>query len=397
MFDGFNPTLAGDVYIVVEGRRIGAVTSEPPPGVDVTDLGDVTVMPGMVDTHVHLAWDASAEPELRTAFEHPSLVAIETMRHGMQHLAAGVTTVRDVGSPGGQAIAVGESFRRRLVAGPRVVAAGQPICMTGGHVWRHLSQEADGPDALRAAVRTQVRAGARMIKLMASGGICGDADERPGVPELSLSELAAATDEAHRLGYPVAAHAHSLLAIRNAISAGVDSIEHGSALDIATAELMVETGVMLSPTVTAVRSLTANGSKLHVPGHVLAKARAAQPPWIQSTTMAIDAGVLIVAGTDAGVPGRAHGEVAEEVAFLGELGLPALEALRACTSRAADLLGMGDQIGRISEGLTADLVAVDGDPIEDLNALGRVRTVVADGRLFEVSQLREVLDREHPE
>ncbi|MGM5069256.1 amidohydrolase family protein [Rhodococcus qingshengii] len=387
LFDGRTPTLTAGAYVVIESGIITDVTTSQPAGVDVVDLGDVTLMPGMIDAHVHLTWNSSATPETDADNTNPSALAIQTAKNAFTHLRHGVTSVRDTGSAGGHAITLGRAIESGDILGPRIVAAGRAIAMTGGHVWRHISREADGDNEILKAVRTEVRDGARCIKLMASGGILGDPDEQPGTPELNATELHTAVQEAHKLHRTVAAHAHSNLAIRNAVRAGVDSVEHASSLDDETAQLMREHGTVVVPTITAVTELLRQSNSLGIPDHVVAKAARARQSWAHSVRTAAANAVPCVTGTDAGVPGRVHGGLAAEAATLVELGYTEIEVLRGCTSRAATLLGISDKVGMVAPGYEADLVAVAGDPSQDIKALADVRSVTVQGRIFSKENL----------
>jgi imidazolonepropionase-like amidohydrolase len=234
VFDGTSEGVIEDgAVVVVDGRiaSVGPARGLPP---NTVDLGDATLMPGLVDAHVHLVWDASAEPHEVVERESRALTVLRCARNAALHLRAGVTTVRDVGSADGLAVEIGRAVELGILSGPRVVAAGRAIAMTGGHGW-FLGREADGPDAVRRAAREEIKAGASCIKLMASGGVYGHAEE-PGSPQLTVEEMRPAVEEAHKAGRKAAAHAYSVEAINNALEAGVDSVEHGSFLDRETCE-----------------------------------------------------------------------------------------------------------------------------------------------------------------
>jgi imidazolonepropionase-like amidohydrolase len=233
--DGVSERTIENGAVLVDGDKISSVgpAADLPPGTEIVDLGDATLLPGLVDAHVHLVWSASAEPHELVARESRALTVLRCARNAALHLAAGVTTVRDVGATGGLSVDVARAVELDVLPGPRVVAAGRAITMTGGHGW-FLGREADGPDAVRHAVRDELKNGATCIKLMASGGVYGHAEE-PGSPQLTVEEMRAGVEEARKAGRKVAAHAYSVEAIRNALEAGVDSIEHGSFLDEETA------------------------------------------------------------------------------------------------------------------------------------------------------------------
>jgi imidazolonepropionase-like amidohydrolase len=271
VIDGVSEHPAEDVAVIVEGGRIARVgpTRDLPSGTEVVDLGDATLLPGLIDTHVHLVWNASAEPHGLVARESRALTVLRCARNAALHLEAGVTTVRDVGATDGLSIDVARAVELGVLPGPRVVAAGRAIAMTGGHGW-FLGREADGPDAVRHAFRKELKNGANCIKLMASGGVYGHAEE-PGSPQLTVEEMRAGVDEAHKASRKVAAHAYSVEAIQNALDAGVDSIEHGSFVDEETAGRMRERGVYLVPTMSVYAAMSARGPELGAADYIQRK------------------------------------------------------------------------------------------------------------------------------
>ncbi len=242
------------------------------------------------------------------------------------HLAAGVTTVRDLGASGGLSIDVARAVELGVLPGPRVVAAGRAITMTGGHGW-FLGREADGADAVRHAVRDEMKSGAACIKLMASGGVYGHAEE-PGSPQLTVEEMRAGVEEAHKAGRKVAAHAYSAEAISNALEAGVDSIEHGSFLDDETAGRMREDNVYLVPTISVYAAMSAKGPELEAPGYIQRKTAEVLDAGREAFRLALSTGVPIAAGTDCGAPGHPHGTLPEELRLMVEAGATPVQALR---------------------------------------------------------------------
>lgn len=378
VFDGHAMSRSPSRRIVVEGGLVIDVIDDRGPERGIVDLGDATVLPGLVDAHVHLVWDGSVAPEAVVAAESAVRTAFRAAHHAALHLRAGVVAVRDLGSTDALATEVAGAVDAGLTPGPRVVAAGRAIMMTGGHV-HCIGREADGIDAVRHAVRAEVKAGATCIKLMASGGVLGPPGESPGAVQLTLPELAVAVAEAHRAGRKVAAHAHSVESIVDALDAGADSIEHGSSLDGPTAERMAAGGVHLVPTLSPLRSICRNGRALGMPADVLRKATELLDLTAESFRTALEHGVPLAAGTDAGVPTQGHGQLWRELATMVELGCPAELALRAGTAGGAQLLGLGATAGRIVPGGRADLVAVPGDARLDIGALGRPSMVLLGG------------------
>jgi imidazolonepropionase-like amidohydrolase len=379
IFDGLSEQIIEDGVVLVEDGRIVSVGApqKPPPGAGVVDLGDATLLPGLIDAHVDLVWSASAEPHKVVQQESRALTALRCANNAALHLRAGVTTVRDVGATGGLSIDVARVVELGVLPGPRVIAAGRAIAMTGGHGW-FLGREADGAEAVRHAVRSELKAGATCIKLMASGGVYGHAEE-PGSPQLTVEEMHAGAEEAHKAGRKVAAHAYSVEAIANALDAGVDSIEHGSFIDRDTAGRMRASGTYLVPTMSVYRAMSEKGPELRAPEYIRRKTAEVLEASREAFRLALETGVPLAAGTDCGAPGHPHGTLPEELRLMVESGASPIQALRFGTSAAADLPGLGDEVGSLEPGKRADLLALDGDPTSAILALREVRLVVRDG------------------
>jgi imidazolonepropionase-like amidohydrolase len=379
VFDGTSEGVIEDGAVVVEDGRIASVGQARglSPNTEAVDLGDVTLMPGLVDAHVHLVWDASAKPHEVVERESRALTVLRCAKNAALHLRAGVTTVRDVGSTDGLAVEIGRAVELGILSGPRVVAAGRAIAMTGGHGW-FLGREADGPDALRRAAREEIKAGASCIKLMASGGVYGHAEE-PGSPQLTVEEMRPAVEEAHKAGRKAAAHAYSVEAINNALEAGVDSVEHGSFLDRETVGRMREQGTYLVPTMSVYAAMAEKGPGLGSPEYITRKTAEVLEASGEAFRLALEVGVPVAAGTDCGAPGHPHGTLPEELRLMVEAGATPQQALRFGTSAAAELLGLGDEVGALEPGKRADLLAVAGDPTLDIQSLREVRLVLRDG------------------
>jgi imidazolonepropionase-like amidohydrolase len=378
VFDGISEQVVENGAVVVEDGHITSVgPTRDLSNAEVVDLGDATLLPGLIDAHVHLVWSASAEPHEVVERESRALTTLRCAANAALHLGAGVTSVRDVGATDGLSIDIARAVELGLLPGPRVVAAGRAIAMTGGHGW-FIGREADGVEAVRHAVRSELKAGAECIKLMASGGVYGHAEE-PGSPQLTVEELRAGVAEAHKAGRKVAAHAYSAEAINNALSAGVDSIEHGSFLDRATAERMREQGTYLVPTLSVYQAMSDRGPELGSPDYIQRKTAEVLEASREAFRLALEIGVPLAAGTDCGAPGHPHGTLPEELRLMVEAGATPLEALRFGTSAAADLVGLGEEVGVLEPGMKADLLAVGGDPLRDIGALRDVRLVLRDG------------------
>jgi imidazolonepropionase-like amidohydrolase len=386
MFDPATGTLTGPVSVLIEAGRIRELNpAQPPAGATVIELGDMTLLPGLIDMHTHLTADLLGDWVNRPVRETIADAALRGARNARRTLLAGFTTVRDVGSPGFADVSLMNAIDRGDLDGPRIFPAGHPISITGGHcdvtgyapgiLERGPEQGvADGPAEVVKAVRYQVKHGAKLIKVCATAGVLSF--EGPvGAQQLSDAELRAAVEEAARHGLKVAAHAHGTEGIKAAIRAGVASIEHGSMLDDEAIRLMKERGTYLVPTTYLADAIDLNT----LPPPIRAKAQTVMPLAKESLRRAIAAGVKIAFGTDAAV--YPHGDNAKELASLVDRGMRPAEALRAATLNAADLLGVSDR-GRIAPGQLADLIAVRGDPLKDIRVMQEVGFVMKGGRVY---------------
>lgn len=310
--------------------------------------------------------------------EPPAATTIKAVLRARQIVQAGVTTVRDMGGRDGVVTAVRDAVRSRLIPGPRILTACRGICMTGGHGWQ-FGREADGPDEVRRAVREQLKAGADLIKLFATGGVMTPGVE-PGSPQLTPAELAAAVEEARKAGRRAAAHAQAAAGIAACVEAGITTIEHGIFLTEQLCERMARDGVGLVATLTAPERIVAHGVAAGIPEFMVRKSAAVRARHVESFRLAQRLGVPIAASNDAGTPFNRHGSLVPELRLMAEAGMAPLAVLRAATATAAALLGPGEETGRIAPGLAADLLAVAGDPGERLGALDEVRLVLVGGR-----------------
>jgi imidazolonepropionase-like amidohydrolase len=383
MLDVRSGEMLTDVTVVVEGDRIEAVNPVSlPEGAHTMDLGDVTLLPGFIDAHTHLGGQISATSFTDAVTQTLADAAIRSVKYAAITARAGFTTVRDFG--GDATVALGHAVERGDVVGPHVIPSRNALGVTGGHCdvtgfapgVRELGPEdgvADGPWEVVQAVRYQIKHGARVIKTCATAGVLSM--EGPvGAQQYSLEELEAMVQEAARHGVVVAAHAHGTEGIKAAVQAGVASIEHGSILDDEAMRMMKERGTYLVPT-----TYLADRIDLEVlPVHVRAKAEEVLPLMRESLERAIAAGVPIAFGTDAAV--YPHGENAKEFEIYVRLGMSPLEALQTATIHAADLLGTPDR-GAIAPGLLADLVAVPGNPLDDITVTEDTRFVMIGGRV----------------
>jgi imidazolonepropionase-like amidohydrolase len=324
---------------------------------------DRLLMPGLIDCHVHLVFDGNADFEQEAKELTPALAAIKAANNARRNLEAGVTTLRDLGGLGSVSCEVGGAIERGLISGPRVLAAGRALTVTGGHGHNiGIAREVDGPDAMRRAVREEIRGGARAIKVMATGGVL-----TPGIgatfTAYSQEEIEAAVDEAHKWGRSVAAHAIGAGGILNAVRAGVDSIEHCNDVTTEVAREMKEHGTFRSPTLCALRGITEHPDE--VPEYAVKKALDTMEMSKAGMRRALREGVRHVCGTDAGTPFNPHGSAPREIVSMVQWGMTPLRALQAATANGAELLGL-TMAGRIDEGAEADLVLYEGNPLDEI-------------------------------
>jgi imidazolonepropionase-like amidohydrolase len=380
LIDGTGTPPVRDRAVILEQGRIAAVVADREAGDGtVVDLGGLTLLPGLFNCHTHLALSGSADPARALGDETYPMTVIQATLRARRSVEAGVTTIRDLGGREYAEIAVRDAVRGGLIPGPRILAAGRGVCMTGGHGWRLLARQADGADEVRKAVREQLRAGADVIKLLATGGVM-TAGVDPTSPQLTLEELRAGIDEAHKARRKAAAHAQAEDGIAFCLDAGIDTIEHGIFLTEALVARMARQGTALVATLIAPHAIVEGGVAAGIPEFAVKKSAVVRDRHLESFRMAMRAGVRIAAGTDAGTPLNPHGSIVPELLLMAGAGMPPLEVIRSATSMAAAVTGLEQETGRIAPGLAADLLAVEGNPLESLKALDAVRLVIADGR-----------------
>jgi imidazolonepropionase-like amidohydrolase len=380
--------MMSDQVVVFAGGRITAVgpaaSTALPAGVMPANLSGATCLPGLIDAHVHLTYEPGDTGYRGLGISVPR-ATVTGVKNARLTLRAGFTTARNVHADGFSDVAVRDGIDAGQIEGPHLLVSGPALGITGGHSDNNLlpsefdhrsSGVADGVDGVRAKVRWDIKYGANLIKLMASGGVLSQGDD-PQAEQYSLEEMRAIVETAHGLGRKVAAHAHGTLAIKNATRAGVDSIEHGSYIDEEGIRLMKQHGTYLVPTLYLGDWLLDNLAKLGLTENMAAKARAVIPAARQNVARAFREGVKVAFGTDAGV--YPHGLNAREFAVMVKLGLTPLQAIQAATVNAADLLGWSDRVGTLEPGKLADLIAVSGDPLADVRALESVKFVLKDG------------------
>ena len=395
LFDGKSDALVSPGLIVVDGNKLVAVGNKSalPAGADVIDLGNATLLPGLMDAHTHLSGEATEnwnKDELDGFKKEIAQRAIEASEHARRTLLAGFTYVRDLGSDHFIDVGLRNAIDEGKVPGPRMLVAGNAIGARGGHCddnagYRQgLLKEsdftngvADGPDQIRSAVRYTIMHGASIVKVCASGGVLSLTDNVDS-PQLTQEELNALVDEAHALGRKAAAHAHGAEAAKRALRASIDSIEHGTFLDDEGLDLMRKKNAWLTftPTLCLDERMQRNGA----PPLVVAKAAAAKAREDAMFKRALQKGVNLAFGSDAAV--CPHGTQLKQFAKMVSLGMKPLAALRAATSGDARLFGVADKLGALEAGKLADVIAVDGDPARDIHAMEHVVFVMKDGVVY---------------
>jgi imidazolonepropionase-like amidohydrolase len=381
--------LLSDQAILIEDGKIvsvGPASGANSAGAAAIDLSRATVLPGLIDAHVHLTGDLRNIGYQELGISLPRLT-LTGARNARVTLEAGFTTVRNVGAEGFSDVALRDAIDAGDIPGPRLRVSGPPLSITGGHCDNnllpfqfHASSEgaADGVEAVQHKTREIIKYGADFIKVCATGGVLSKGDD-PRHSQYTQEEMKAIVADAHRLGRRVAAHAHGAEGIRWAAEAGVDSIEHASYIDDAAIAAMKQHGTYLVPTLYLGDWFLENAEKLHVPAELLAKGKAVMPAARTNLAHAFASGVKVAFGTDAAV--YPHGMNAHEFAVMVKLGMTPLGAIQAATLNAADLLGWPDKVGSVEAGKWADLIAVDGDPLQDVTTLERVKFVMKGGEV----------------
>ncbi|HLE37893.1 MAG TPA: amidohydrolase family protein [Candidatus Acidoferrales bacterium] len=380
--------------ILIEGNKIIAVGADVaiPPGAKVIDLSGATVLPGLIDCHTHLVADARDLEPLAELRKTAAQVALESVPNARATLMAGFTTVRDVGTYRAFVdLALRDAIARGDIIGPRVYGAGAYVTVSGGagalnglapdiQLPRDLRLGvADGPYQVRQRIREIVSQGADLIKILATGAVLTHRSN-PGAEEFTPEELSAAVDEARKHGLRVAAHAHGPAGIKNAVRAGAASIEHGTLIDDEGIALMRERGTYLVADIYNDEYLMGEAARQGLPKDFLEKERNLGQIQRENFRKAVQAGVKIAFGSDSGV--YPHGWNAKQFVYQVKYGQTPMQAIQSATINAADLIGVAEQIGSIRPGKLADLIAVPGNPLEDITQLERVSFVMKDGRIY---------------
>jgi imidazolonepropionase-like amidohydrolase len=365
----------GDLHdnatLLVRGTKIVMVGPSNevriPKGAIRIDGRGLAVIPGLIDCHVHLCLGGEPDVVGTLESEQPSYTLLKSAKHAKATIDAGVTTVRDVGSRDHSIFTLKQAIESGLISWPRIIGAGRAICMIGGHA-RFIGQEVEGTEQVRQVVAEQIAAGAEVIKLIASGGILTPGTS-PDEAQMTMEELAAAVDAAHQAGKRVAAHAHGAAGMKNAIHAGVRSIEHATLLDDESGALMKRYGVYMVPTLSALATTAACRPSCGIPESALAKAKSMTKRHQSSFKTAHQSGIAIAMGTDAGTPFNYHGDNAQELERMVAFGMTPMEAIVASTATAAQLIGIQDSVGTLTKGMEADLVILKGNPLRRIEVL----------------------------
>jgi imidazolonepropionase-like amidohydrolase len=384
-----------DGAILVENGKIievGPASQIRSTGADVIDAGGRTIMPGLIDSHIHIASDGNPNPMKRLKDKH-AYTAIRSSVHARKLLEAGFTTIRDAGAHGYTNIATRDAVNEGLIPGPRMRAPGYGLTSTGGHGDGYYAPHVeidnparvDSPDEVRRATRLMLKMGADCIKFVsATGGVMSDGDE-PAAPQFTIEEMAAGIHEAKAHGVHTFAHAQGTTGIKNAIKAGINSIEHGFWIDDEAVEMMKANDVYFVPTLNAVFQIVEYGEEAGIPSYAVRKATEAQEAHLESFTRAYKGGVKIAMGTDAGTPFNKQGENAIEMELMHRAGMSAMDSIVATTKTAAECIRFGDVTGTLEPGKAGDVILVDGNPLDQIGLLrnvDKIQFVMKEGEVF---------------
>jgi imidazolonepropionase-like amidohydrolase len=398
LFDSVSDTYRNNMVIVVEGERIKSIGPAAevkiPAGATVVDLSRDVVLPGLIDCHTHISSSGDRYDEIYTFKDTPFRGAFEAVKNARKTIDAGFTTIRNVGSDPFLAVDLRKWIDEGNGVGPRIVASGPAIGITGGHgdinnfsptvrVSMYPDERdfaiADGVDQIRHTIRAQVKYGVDVIKIMSTGGVLSKGDS-PGAPQYTLEEVKAAVDEAHMAGRKVASHAHGAVGIKNAIIAGVDSVEHASLVDDEGIRLAKEHGTYFVMDIYNDDYILGKAIEFGLPQENVEKERMVGRTQRENFEKAFKAGVKMAFGTDAGV--YPHGDNAKQFFYMVKFGMTPAQAIRAATANAAELIGRSKDVGTIEAGKYADIIAVTGDPLQDVRALEMVDFVMKGGNVY---------------
>ena len=395
LFDSTTGTVREHVVIFTNGDRIEAVMPAAEAqleGCEVIDLTGKFVTPGLCDSHVHLSMNGEANPALQKPFETIADWTLRSLKTAHLDLMGGFTSLRVVGGNGFADEAVRDAINRGEHWGPRLMTAGAAISTTGGHADDHYSPYlndemntapgvGDGPDELIKAVRYNIKHGANLIKYMSTGGVMS-LGTTVDAQQMSFEEMKAICDTAKLYGLTIATHAHGTNGIKDAIRAGVTSVEHGMMMDEEGIELMKEHGTTLVPTLIAAERIIVKGKEIGSPDWMIAKAKQVYDHACHNFRRCIEENIPIAFGTDSGTPFNFHGKQAYEFQLMCENGMTPAQALTAATRTASQLMQKWNEVGSVEAGKFADVVAFDGDPMEDITAMTRCCFVMKGGEVY---------------
>ena len=382
VIDVKNKKIRENVTLVMVDNIIKNISSDDSlefENAEIIDIKGKYVLPGLINAHVHLFLDGGVD-FMTSLGEDTGIKLLKAANFGKDTLMAGVTTVRDLGGVDYLDLSLREAINRGLVDGPRYFVSGKPVVMTGGHGY-FFAREADGPDEVKKAARENLKKGVNVLKFMATGGVLTPGVE-PGSTQLTYEELKAGIEEGHKAGRKSAAHAQGNEGIKNALRAGIDSIEHGIFLDEESISMMLENGTYLVPTLSAGYQIVEYGKDAGIPDYAVEKGKRVLDPYYKSFQLAYKSGVKIALGTDAGTPLNFHGPITLELKLMCDLGMNRWDALQTVTINAAKLLDMDTKIGSIESGKFADIIISNKNPIENFDTLDNLYAVIKNGTIY---------------
>lgn len=383
LIDGTGKEPVENAFLLVEEDRIAAtgISAENLVGKydEVMDLSGKYLMPGMMNCHTHVVMEPVADMQSFARDQTSVTHAARGVANLQKLLRSGTTFIRDMGAPYAADLGLKRCMKEGVFKGPDMFCSGKMITMTGGHGWM-FGREADGPDDVRKAAREQLRAGADVIKIMATGGVLTPGVE-PGSPQFTEEEIRAAVEEAHKAGKKTATHAQGTTGIKNAIRAGIDSIEHGCIMDDEAIEMMLERGTCFVPTLAAVFQIIDNGVEAGIPEYAVEKCRRIFDHHLESFRKARQAGVKIACGTDASTPFNGFDKTALELVLMTRAGMGNMEAIVSATRVSSELIGCDREYGTLEKGKFADFLILDKDPLADISTLLEVGSVYKKGEL----------------